>query len=73
VDVRLIGNERSGLLRDVSEVFSKEKVPVKSVQQHVSQGSSWITLTVVVQDAGQLAKVLASVTQVQGVEAARRV
>jgi GTP pyrophosphokinase len=73
VDVRVIGSERSGLLRDVTEVFSKEKVPVRSVQQHVAQGSSWITLTVVVQDAGQLAKVLAGVTQVTGVESARRV
>jgi GTP pyrophosphokinase len=73
VDVRVIGNERSGLLRDVSEVFSKEKVPVRSVQQHVAQGASWITLTVSIQDAAQLAKVLAGVTQVPGVEIARRV
>jgi GTP pyrophosphokinase len=73
VDVRVIGNERNGLLRDVSEVFSKEKVPVRSVQQHVAQGASWITLTVSIQDAAQLAKVLAAVTQVQGVEIARRI
>ncbi len=73
VDVRVIGDERGGLLRDVSEVFSKEKVPVKSVQQHVSHGSSLITLTVVVTDAAQLAKVLAGVAHVQGVESARRI
>jgi GTP pyrophosphokinase len=73
VDVRVIGAERGGLLRDVTEVFSKEKVPVRSVQQHVAQGASWITLTVEIHDAAQLAKVLAGVTQVQGVEIARRV
>ena len=73
VDVRVVGSERGGLLRDVSEVFSKEKVPVRSVQQQVSRGSSWITLTVVVQDGAQLAKVLAGVMQVIGVESARRV
>jgi GTP pyrophosphokinase len=73
VDVRVIGNERNGLLRDVTEVFSKEKMPVRSVQQHVAQGSSWITLTVDIHDAAQLAKVLAGVTQVQGVEIARRI
>jgi GTP pyrophosphokinase len=73
MDVRVVGSERSGLLRDVSEVFSKEKVPVRNVQQHVTQGSSWITLTVVVQDGPQLAKVLAGVAQVSGVESARRV
>jgi GTP pyrophosphokinase len=73
VDVRVIGSERSGLLRDVTEVFSKEKVPVRSVKQHVAQGSCWITLTVVVQDAAQLTKVLAGVTQITAVESARRV
>ena len=73
VDVRVIGGERSGLLRDVTEVFSKEKVPVRSVQQHVAQGASWITLTVEIQDAAQLAKALAGVAQVPSVEQARRV
>jgi GTP pyrophosphokinase len=72
VDVRVLGMERSGLLRDVSEVFSKEKVPVRSVQQHIAQGSSWMTLTVLVQDMAQLTKVLAGVRQVAGVEHARR-
>ncbi len=73
VDVRVIGAERGGLLRDVTEVFSKEKVPVRSVQQHVARGASWITLTLEIHDAAQLAKVLALVMQVQGVENVRRV
>jgi GTP pyrophosphokinase len=73
VDVRILGSERHGLLRDVTEVFSKEKVPVRSVQQSTSQGSTWITLTVDVSDAAQLAKVLAAVAHVQGVESARRI
>ena len=73
VNVRVIGSERSTLLRDVTEVFSKEKVPVRSVQQHTVHGSSSITLTVVVSDAAQLAKVLSHVAQVEGVDAARRI
>jgi GTP pyrophosphokinase len=73
VDVRVVGNERSALLRDVSEIFSKEKVPVRSVKQHVAQSVCWITLTVVVQNAAQLAKVLSGVARVQGVESAKRV
>ena len=73
VDVRVLGSERPALLRDVTEVFSKEKVPVRSVQQNVSHGSTWITLSVDVSDAAHLAKVLASVAQVSGVENARRV
>jgi GTP pyrophosphokinase len=73
VDVRVIGSERSTLLRDVSEVFTREKVPVRSVHQHALHGSSSITLTVVVSDAAQLAKVLSSVAQLEGVDAARRI
>ncbi|MBS7807821.1 bifunctional (p)ppGpp synthetase/guanosine-3',5'-bis(diphosphate) 3'-pyrophosphohydrolase [Variovorax sp. PCZ-1] len=73
VDARIVGSERHGLLRDITEVFSKEKLPVRGVQQNSSQGSTWITLTVVVSDAAQLTKVLAAVAQVQGVETARRI
>ncbi len=73
VDVRVLGQERPALLRDVTEVFSKEKVPVRSVQQNTSYGSTWITLSVDVTDAAHLAKVLAGVAQVDGVESARRV
>jgi GTP pyrophosphokinase len=73
VDVRIAGSERAGLLRDVTEVLSKEKVPVRSVQQSLSHGMSWILLTLEIQEAAQLAKVLAQVMQVQGVDAARRV
>ncbi len=72
VDVLVIGGERSGLLRDVMEVFSKEKTPVRSVKQHVVKATCWITLTVEIHDAAHLAKVLAGVTQLQDVEQARR-
>ncbi len=72
VDVRILSSERQGLLRDVTEVFTREKVPVRCVQQNITQGSSWITLTVDVVDAAQLAKVLAAVARVQSVEMARR-
>ena len=73
VDIRVLGQERPALLRDVTEVFSKEKVPVRSVQQNTSHGSTWITLSVDVSDVAHLAKVLASAAQVSGVESARRV
>ncbi len=73
VDVRVLGQERPALLRDVTEVFSKEKVPVRSVQQNMSHGNTWITLSVDVSDAAHLGKVLAAVAQVSGVESARRV
>lgn len=73
VDVRLIGSERGGLLRDVTEVFGKEKMPVRGVQQASARGSTWITLTIDVTDTTSLGKVFAAVSQVNGVERVRRI
>jgi GTP pyrophosphokinase len=72
MDVRIVGSERSGLLRDVTEVFTKEKMPVRGVQQATNRGSSWITLTIEVPQASALNKVFDAVRQISGVEAARR-
>jgi GTP pyrophosphokinase len=76
VDVRIIASERQALLRDVTEVFSKEKIPVRGMQQQITKrGASavWITLTVDVPDAQGLQKVLAALTKLSGVESAQRV
>ncbi len=67
---------RQGLLRDISEVFSREKVNVIGVQtqsvrdQHGS--SARMTFTVEVSDASRLQKVLRATTEVAGVRWARR-
>ncbi|MFM7330173.1 MAG: RelA/SpoT family protein [Brachymonas sp.] len=76
VDIRVSAMERSGLLRDVSELLSKEKIPVRHLQQQVMRkgGGSllWINLTVEVPEAGALQKLLSALTQLQGVERAVR-
>jgi GTP pyrophosphokinase len=72
VDVTVQASDRSGLLRDIAEVFSKEKAHVQSVQSQSTQGTVWMTLTVEVTDASRLGKVLAAVGQVAGVQWARR-
>jgi GTP pyrophosphokinase len=72
VDVTVQATDRPGLLRDVAEVFSKEKTHVQSVQSQITQGTVWMTMTVQVQDASRLGKVLAAVAQVEGVHWARR-
>ncbi|NJS35670.1 MAG: bifunctional (p)ppGpp synthetase/guanosine-3',5'-bis(diphosphate) 3'-pyrophosphohydrolase, partial [Brachymonas sp.] len=76
VDLRVIANERAGLLRDVSELFSKEKIPVRHLQQQVmSKGgasSLWMALTVEISDASALQKLLSALAQVPGVERAVR-
>ncbi len=72
VDVTVQAGDRPGLLRDIAEVFSKEKTHVQSVQSQSTQGTVWMAMTVLVPDASRLAKVLAAVGQVAGVHLARR-
>ena len=76
VDVSIEATDRQGLLRDISEVFAKEKMNVIGVQtQSVKDnrgGTAWMTFTVEVGDAGRLHHVLGVVAEVPGVRSARR-
>ncbi len=72
VDVSVEAADRTGLLRDISEVFTKEKMNVTSVQTQSIKGTAWMTFTVEVADSGRLQKVLALVAELQGVRSARR-
>ncbi|MDO8441357.1 MAG: bifunctional (p)ppGpp synthetase/guanosine-3',5'-bis(diphosphate) 3'-pyrophosphohydrolase [Polaromonas sp.] len=76
VDVAIEAADRQGLLRDISEVFSREKMNVIGVQtQSVKDnrgGTARMTFTVEVTDSGRLSQVLAVVAEVAGVRSARR-
>ncbi|MES2944543.1 MAG: TGS domain-containing protein, partial [Pseudomonadota bacterium] len=76
VDVSIEASDRQGLLRDISEVFAKEKMNVIGVQtQSVKDnrgGTAWMTFTVEVAQSGRLRQVLAIVGEVPGVRSARR-
>ncbi len=79
VDVAIEASDRQGLLRDVSEAFTKEKMNVIGVQtQSVNDkkgtggGTAWMTFTVEVADSTRLKQVLAVVAGVAGVRSARR-
>jgi GTP pyrophosphokinase len=72
VDVAVQANDRQGLLRDISEVFAKEKMNVIGVQTQSIRGIAWMTFTVEVSDAGRLTKVLGIVAELRGVRVARR-
>jgi GTP pyrophosphokinase len=72
VDVVVQGTERQGLLRDVMEVFTKQKMNVVAAQTQTNKGAAWMTLTVEVSDAGRLGKVLELVAALGGVRSARR-
>jgi len=72
VDVAVEATDRQGLLRDISDVFAREKTNVIGVQTQSVRGTAWMTFTVEVSDAGRLSKVLAIVAGVPGVRSARR-
>lgn len=76
VDVRIDAADRPGLLRDISEVFARDKVNVTGVHtQSVRDGrgdTAWMTFTVEVADAARLQQVLHQVGRVAGVRSARR-
>ncbi len=72
VDVFVEATDRQGLLRDISEVFAKEKMNVIGVQTQSVKGTAWMTFTVEISDSGRLARVLGVVADVSGVRSARR-
>jgi GTP pyrophosphokinase len=74
LDVVVEASDRQGLLRDISEVFAKEKMNVTGVHTTSAKDRStaWMTFTVEVSDAARLAPVLAQIGRVAGVRHARR-
>ena len=72
VDVAVEAVDRQGLLRDISEVFAKEKMNVIGVQTQSVKGIAWMTFTIEVADSGRLGKVLRTIGGLNGVRAARR-
>ncbi|WP_280807701.1 RelA/SpoT family protein [Variovorax boronicumulans] len=72
VDVSVEAADRQGLLRDISDVFAREKMNVIGVQTQSVKGTAWMTFTVEIADAARLTQVLGIVTAVVGVRSARR-
>jgi GTP pyrophosphokinase len=76
VDVMVEAADRQGLLRDISELFAKEKMNVTGVKtQSVKDsggGTAWMTFTIEVADAARLAHVLGLAGRIAGVRSVRR-
>jgi GTP pyrophosphokinase len=76
IDVLVEAGDRPGLLRDISEVFAREKVNVTGVNSQSVKGSggavAWMTFTVEVGNTERLNQVLTQVAQIAGVRSARR-
>lgn len=72
VDIHVLANDRQGLLRDISEVFSREKINVTDVNTHSSKGLARMNFTCEIGSTSQLQKALQIIHEVRGVREARR-
>ncbi len=76
LDVSIEGADRPALLRDVSEVFAKEKMNVIGVNTQSTRDADGrtarMTFTVEAADAARLAQVLAQIARIPGIRHARR-
>jgi len=64
--------DRPGLLRDISDVFAREKMNVIGVQTQSVRGVAWMTFTIEVASARHVARAMAVVGDVPGVRDVRR-
>ena len=72
VDIFILAGDRQGLLRDISEVFSREKINVTGVNTQSAKGQARMVFTAEIGSTGQLQKALAAIAEVSGVQEARR-
>jgi len=72
VDLMVQAHDRQGLLRDISEVLSREKINVTGVNTQSKQHMAYMSFTVEISDLEQLQRTLAQVREVQGVVTASR-
>jgi len=72
VDIVVQAHDRQGLLRDISEVLSREKINVTGVNTQSKQHMAYMSFTVEIFDLEQLQRTLAQVREVQGVLSASR-
>jgi GTP pyrophosphokinase len=72
VDVLLRARDRQGLLRDVSEVFARDRLNVTAVQTQTRDGVAQMQFTLEVPGVPQLDRTLAAIRDVDGVIECRR-
>jgi len=72
VDLFILAQDRQGLLRDISEVFSREKINVTGVNTQSAKGQARMVFTVEIGATAQLQKALGAIGEVSGVLEARR-
>ncbi|BET25606.1 GTP pyrophosphokinase [Limnobacter thiooxidans] len=72
VDISVAANDRQGLLRDITEVFSKDKINVIGVQTETQRGVAKMQFTAEVSSGEQLRAALSHLLEINGVFEVRR-
>ena len=72
VDIFILAADRQGLLRDISEVLAREKINVIGVNTQSARGTARMVFTAEISSTGQLQKAIGAITEVGGVQEARR-
>jgi GTP pyrophosphokinase len=64
VDIFVLANDRQGLLRDISEIFSREKINVIGVSTQSTKGQARMSFTAEIASTAQLQKALGVIREV---------
>lgn len=72
VDIFVLAQDRQGLLRDISEVFSREKINVIGVNTQSAKSQARMSFTAEIGGTAQLQKALTVIREVSGVLEVRR-
>jgi GTP pyrophosphokinase len=71
-DIEVLAHDRQGLLRDISEVFARDRINVTGARTQSRHQQAMMRFTIEVKNAAQLGAALAALRQVKGVGSARR-
>jgi GTP pyrophosphokinase len=71
-DIIVDAHDRQGLLRDISEIFTREKLNVVGVNTQSKQGKAHMSFTVEIGNLQQLQRTLSLIHEVEGVVGVRR-
>ncbi|OWW18488.1 RelA/SpoT family protein [Noviherbaspirillum denitrificans] len=67
IDIFILANDRQGLLRDISEILSREKINVIGVSTQSAKGQARMSFTAEISSTSQLQKALGIIRDVSGV------
>ena len=73
IDLDILASDRPGLLRDISDIFSREKLNVIGVNTLSREQKAKLRFTVEVRHVRDISRILAHLMEVRGVHEARRV